>query len=111
MASQGVLLLNTILTAELGKSLSHKDIGWEKLTSEIIREVSLDNSPKVFMLWGKNAKTLNNEITNPTHLILENSHPSPFSVNYGSNCFNGSNCFKLANEFLISKNIEPIRWV
>lgn len=35
-ANQGVLLLNTILTVEQGKPLSHQTIGWQNFTNEAL---------------------------------------------------------------------------
>ena len=46
-------------------------------------------------------------MTNPIHLVLETSHPSPFSVKNG---FEGCGHFKKANEFLISHGEKPIDW-
>ncbi|MBU1019858.1 MAG: uracil-DNA glycosylase, partial [Firmicutes bacterium] len=51
-AKEGVLLLNTILTVEAHKPLSHQHIGWEIFTDEIIRKLNADQRPKVFVLWG-----------------------------------------------------------
>lgn len=107
-AKQGVLLLNTILTTQMGKMLAHKDIGWQQITSDIVHKCSEDNNPKVFLLWGKYAQFLNTGITNPIHLVINTSHPSPLSAKNG---FFGSNCFKQCNEFLVSKGLEPIKWV
>ena len=56
LAEQGVLLLNTTLTVEAGKSLSHAGKGYETLTRHIIERLDLDNNPKVFILWGGNAR-------------------------------------------------------
>lgn len=56
-AEQGVLLLNTILTVEQGKPMSHAGKGWEKLTDKIIQTLADQNSPKVFLLWGKPAQS------------------------------------------------------
>ena len=55
-AEQGVLLLNAVLTVEKDKPASHKDLGWERLTDYIIKEINLKEEPVVFILWGKFAK-------------------------------------------------------
>lgn len=107
-AEQGVLLLNTILTVEKDKPLSHIEIGWQDITNKILNAVMQDKSPKVFMLWGKKAQELFSTLQNThDHLILETSHPSPFSVERG---FNGCNHFSKANEFLNKHNVQPINW-
>jgi len=96
-AKQGVLLLNTILTVEAHKPLSHKNKGWEIFTNKIISELNKDESPKVFILWGNNAIKKSDLITNPNHLIITTSHPSPLSARHS---FFGSKIFTKTNDFL-----------
>ena len=104
-AKEGVLLLNSILTVEKDKPLSHKKYGWETFTDAIIKKINEKETPVVFILWGNYAKSKKTLITNPNHLVLESSHPSPFSCNYG---FLGSKPFSKANKFLESKKISPV---
>lgn len=106
-AEQGVFLLNTILTVEKGKPLSHKNKGWEIFTKRVIEELNNDNNPKVFVLWGNEARKLKTLVTNNNHLVIESSHPSPLSAYNG---FFGSKPFSKINEFLKSKELEPIDW-
>lgn len=106
-AKQGVLLLNAVLTVEKDKPASHKDLGWERLTDYIIKEINLKEEPVVFILWGKFAKEKKKYITNPIHYVIESAHPSPFSASYG---FFGSKPFSKTNTFLESKSIEQIDW-
>lgn len=106
-ASQGVLLLNSVLTVEKDKPASHKFVGWEEFTDEIIMKLNDHDTPIVFILWGNFAKRKIKYITNPKHLIISSSHPSPFSVNYG---FFGSKPFSKTNEFLRKNNLEEIKW-
>ena len=106
-ARQGVLLLNSVLTVEKDKPASHQGKGWEIFTDRIISEINKKDTPVVFMLWGKFAKQKQELITNPIHLVLTSSHPSPFSVRYG---FDGCGHFSKANEFLVKNNIRPIDW-
>jgi len=104
---KGVLLLNTVLTVEANKPASHKDLGWEKFTDEVIKKVNEKNTPVVFILWGNFARSKKSLINNPIHYIVESPHPSPFSAYNG---FFGSKPFSKTNNFLISKNLEPIDW-
>ena len=104
---EGVLLLNTVLTVEASKPASHKDLGWEKFTDEVIRKVNEKNIPVVFILWGSLARSKKSLITNPIHYIVESTHPSPFSAYNG---FFGSKPFSKTNNFLISKGLKPINW-
>lgn len=106
-AEQGVLLLNTVLTVREGQPNSHKGKGWETLTDSIITKLNVREEPMVFLLWGGNARSKKQLITNPKHLILECPHPSPLSAYYG---FFGCRHFSKCNEFLRKNGIEPIDW-
>ncbi len=106
-AKQGVFLLNTILTVEDSKPLSHKGKGWELFTDEVIKKLNKREKPMVFVLWGRNARDKKILITNKNHLILEAAHPSPLSAHAG---FFGSRPFSKINEFLVKTNQEPIQW-
>lgn len=107
-AKQGVLLLNTALTVEKGKALSHKDIGWTRFTSKVIEKLSEDQSNIVFMLWGRKAQEYEKYIFPfAGHLILKAGHPSPLNI---ANPFVGCGHFDKANEYLKSKNREQIKW-
>ena len=106
-AKQGVLLLNSVLTVVKDKPASHQGRGWEIFTDKIIEEINKKNTPVVFLLWGNFAKKKQALITNPIHLILTSSHPSPFSVNYG---FNGCGHFSKTNNLLKQHGMTPIDW-
>ena len=104
-AKQGVLLLNSIMSVEKDKPLSHKDKGWEVFTDNIIKKLNERKEPMIFVLWGSYARSKKEFITN--HPIIENVHPSPLSANRG---FMGSKPFSKINEFLKDNNYAPIDW-
>ena len=106
-ASEGVLLLNSVLTVEKDKAASHSGHGWEEFTDKVIEEVNKKEEPVVFIFWGNYARAKKVLITNPKHLVLESAHPSPFSAYNG---FFGSRPFSKTNEFLIANGIKPIDW-
>ena len=106
-AKQGVFLLNTVLTVEKGNANSHSKCGWQTFTDRVIEILDSQNHPIVFMLWGKQAEKKSELISNPNHLVLITSHPSPFSARRG---FFGSNHFALANEFLKQNGEDEIDW-
>jgi uracil-DNA glycosylase len=106
-AEQGVLLLNTALTVEEKKPNSHQNKGWEIFTDRIISLVNEKRDPVVFILWGNNARSKKNLITNPCHLMIESPHPSPLSASRG---FFGSKPFSRANAFLVAQKRTPIDW-
>lgn len=96
-AKNGVLLLNRILTVESGVSLSHKNIGWEQFTENVIKMVNTCNWKIVYILLGNQAKSIKPFITNPLHLIIEAPHPSPLSAYQG---FFGSRIFSRTCNYL-----------
>ena len=106
-AKEGVLLLNSSLTVIKDMPNSHKDIGWSNLTDYIIKVLNQKEEPVVFILWGNFAKSKKQFITNKKHLILESTHPSPFSASSG---FFGSHPFSKTNAFLDANGLEPINW-
>ena len=106
-ASQGVLLLNTVLTVRDSQPNSHKGRGWEIFTDAVIKKLNEREKPMVFILWGANAKAKEVLLTNNRHLILTGSHPSPLSAHTG---FFGGAYFSRANRFLELENQEPINW-
>ena len=106
-AKSGVLLLNSVLTVEKDKPASHKFVGWEEFTDNVIKKLNEKETPIVFILWGNFAKSKAKYITNPKHLIISSSHPSPFSVNYG---FYGSKPFSKTNAFLRQNGLKEIEW-
>lgn len=106
-AKQGVFLLNTVLTVEEGNANSHSKCGWQTFTDIVIKLLNERTQPIVFLLWGKQAEKKKEFLTNPNHLVLVTSHPSPFSARRG---FLGSNHFKLANEYLKENNKKEIDW-
>lgn len=105
-AEQGVLLLNAILTVKAHQPASHKGIGWEQYTDEVLKVLNKKEEPIVFMLWGNFAKEKSKFLNNPKHLVLTSAHPSPFSCTK----FFGNNHFKKCNEFLEKNHIDPIDW-
>ena len=106
-AKEGVLLLNTVLTVEAHKAHSHKNIGWEIFTNEIIKSISRELEDVVFILWGKPAQEKIKLIDTERHHIIKSVHPSPLSAHRG---FFGSKPFSETNQFLKSKGKEPINW-
>lgn len=96
-AQQGILLMNTCLTVRAGEAGSHKDLGWDYFTNEIMEELNKYPTPLVFMLWGAHAKKYAGKITNPDHLVLQSAHPSPLSAHNG---FTGNMHFRTASVFI-----------
>ncbi|WP_262903714.1 uracil-DNA glycosylase [Kaistella polysaccharea] len=106
-AEQGIFLLNATLSVRAHSPNSHKNLGWEKLTNYMIKEISDKKENVVFILWGAFAQKKEELIDCDKHLIIKSAHPSPFSVYRG---FYGSKPFSKVNDYLKSKNKKPISW-
>ena len=106
-ATQGVLLINTVLTVERGKANSHKGQGWEIFTDHVIELLNRQDQPIVFLLWGNNARSKTALLNNPKHLVLTAAHPSPLSAYNG---FFGCRHFSKTNDYLIRNGLNPIDW-
>ena len=104
-ATQGVLLLNTVLTVEAGKANSHKNQGWEQFTDAIIQKLAERKEPVIFVLWGAPAQKKEQLIgRNSQHTIIKAPHPSSLSAYRG---FFGSKPYSQINTIL---NDHPIDW-
>jgi uracil-DNA glycosylase len=106
-ADRGVFLLNATLTVRASTAGSHQNKGWEQFTDKVIKTLSTEREHLVFMLWGNYARAKKSLIDMNKHLVLETTHPSPFSVHNG---FFGCKHFSKANEYLRQHGIEPIDW-
>ena len=106
-AKEGVLLLNSIMTVEEDKPLSHKNKGWEIFTDNIIRYLNDRNKPIVFILWGNFARSKKVLITNKVHRIIESAHPSPLSASRG---FFNTKPFSRCNNYLKEFGMKEIDW-
>jgi uracil-DNA glycosylase len=110
-AQQGVLLLNAVLTVQMGIAASHQGRGWEQFTDAVIRLVNARPEPVVFMLWGSHAQRkaafVDATDRGGRHLVLKSPHPSPLSAHSG---FFGCRHFSRANAFLESLGQKPIDW-
>lgn len=106
-ATQGILLLNASLTVEAGKAGSHRQIGWQRLTDQILFTLSEKREHLVFMLWGRHAQLKKELLDAQRHCILEAPHPSPLSAYRG---FLGCRHFSKANRYLVEHQQNPVVW-
>lgn len=104
-ADQGVLLLNTVLSVPEGAANGHKSLGWQSLAHQVLAHVS--QNPTAFILWGKQAQSLETYIQPGDHLILKSAHPSPLSASRG---FFGSRPFSAVNTWLQARGVPAINW-
>lgn len=106
-ATQGVFLINTVMTVEEHKANSHAHKGWEEFTDNTLRKLNSLDKPIVYLLWGRPAQSKEVLLTNPKQLVLKAAHPSPLSAYNG---FFGCKHFSKCNEFLKVNGLEPIDW-
>ncbi len=105
-ATQGVLLLNAILTVQAGNAGSHAKIGWQQFTDGVIRSLSDHKEGLIFLLWGNFAKSKASLIDESKHHVLKAAHPSPLA----RNAFSGCAHFSKVNEILRKRGKKEIDW-
>lgn len=98
-AQNGFLLLNTILTVEQDKPLSHKGKGWEKVLTAAIDALNEHEHTVIFLLWGKFAHELESLISD-RHIILKAAHPAAEAYNPGKGGFFGCRHFSIIRDVL-----------
>lgn len=106
-AEQGVFLLNTVLTVEQGQAHSHKHLGWEQFTDNVINYINDNTTGVVFILWGAHAQKKGKGIDATKHFVLNGPHPSPLSAHRG---FFGCQHFSKANKLLEQQGKAAINW-
>ncbi len=105
-ATQGVLLLNSVLTVAAHQPASHAKKGWEVFTDAAITALNEQREGIVYMLWGKYAQTKGELINREKNLVLTSGHPSPYSAHL----FHGNHHFSRCNTYLFSQGKDPIDW-
>eukprot|EP01036_Dinobryon_divergens_P027089 gene27089-35804_t len=108
-ATQGVLLLNTVLTVRKADANSHQKKGWEEFTDSVVRELG-KRKGLVYLLWGKPAQLKCKGIDSKSNVVITSSHPSPLSAYKTDEAFIGSRCFSRCNAALVAAGQQPIDW-
>lgn len=106
-ATQGVLLINAVLTVRAHQANSHANRGWETFTDAIISYINKQDKSIIFLLWGNNAIKKSALIDSSKHTIITSPHPSPLSAHRG---FFGSKPFSKINKILAEKGEDAINW-
>ncbi len=104
--TQGVLLLNRVLSVAPGVAGSHRGLGWEAFTDLVVTQLSDQLPHCVFCLWGRDAQSVKHLIA-ARHTVLCTPHPSPLSAHRG---FFGSRPFSTINAALESHQQLPLQW-
>ena len=95
------MLLNRVLTTEVGTANAHAKLGWQKITDAVARELGARGV--VAILWGKHAQ----ELADLFSCRVESPHPSPLSSYRG---FFGSKPFSKVNALLEAQGRDEIDW-
>ena len=110
-AKQGVLLLNTALTTQVGKVGMHYEV-WRLFVSELITYIDNEFSNIVFVFMGNKAQGFNKEINKNTksikNHIINVTHPA--SAAYRNERWNSKNMFNLINIHLEKAGKTKIVW-
>lgn len=104
-ASQGVLMLNRVLSVRPGEAASHRGKGWENVTEQAIRALASRGTSLVAILWGRDAQSTQKFLGDTP--VIASVHPSPLSARRG---FFGSKPFSRANQALIDQGAAPVDW-
>jgi uracil-DNA glycosylase len=102
-ADQGVMLINRVLSTEIGKSLAHEKLGWQEITERVAQV--LGERDVIAVLWGSAALPLKQFFHEQS--VITSVHPSPLSAYRG---FFGSSPFSQVNAMLRSKGLKEINW-
>ena len=103
--TQGVLLLNRVLSVAPGAPASHRGHGWEAVTECALRALAERHTPLVAVLWGADARKAASILGDTPR--IESAHPSPLSASRG---FFGSRPFSRVNELLQQQGAASIDW-
>lgn len=95
-ATNGILLINQILTVEKNNPLSHEGLEWDMFIDKIIDALNDHQDNILFLLWGTRAKMLEPKIDTRIgrHQVLKHNHPSEL--------------FNTCKHFSIARDILPI---
>lgn len=104
-ADEGVMLMNRVLSVGAGNAGSHRNRGWEAVTTCAIQALAARGTPLVGLLWGRDAR--NAKALLGDYPCVESAHPSPLSASRG---FFGSRPFSRVNELLEQQGAAPVNW-
>ena len=104
-AKQGILMINSALTTEIGKTGSHTML-WRGFVSKLIKNLSECDTGIIYVLFGEQAKTFKPYI-GKNNIILEEKHPAYYAR---VNMKMPSTIFYEINKLLKSKYNCQIEW-
>ena len=100
-ANQGVLLLNSALTTEVGKPATQYDI-WEAFLAYVLDLLNTTQGSMIFVLMGKKAQEFSVLLDEDRHHIFKVSHPA--SAAYTKQVWDCDDVFNKVNEVITKMN-------
>lgn len=79
-AKQGILMLNSALTCEVGKPSSHTML-WRPFIAKFLKVLSENRTGLIYVLFGSKAQTFKPYINAQFNSIIEVEHPAMFARN------------------------------
>jgi len=104
-SNQGILMLNTAFTVQIGKIGSHYDI-WKPITNMILSSINENNKDIPTVLLGKKAEEWHLRLHN--QIIFKVPHPA--SAAYRGSKWDSKNIFQEINIILNEQNKRLIFW-
>lgn len=106
-SNQGILMLNTSLTTEVGKIGQHYDL-WKGFTSYLFDYLNHNKKELVYIYMGKKAQEWADYVNDDNHKIFT-SHPASAAYNRQKE-WNSDNAFIKAQQFVAEKTNYIINW-
>lgn len=106
-ANQGVLLMNTSLTTEIGKIGKHLNL-WKGFTAYVIDMLNCQEKRLVWVFLGKKAQEYS-DLVNDRHVKIFASHPASAAYQ-GERTWDCNDIFNKANEKLVELQYPPVKW-
>ncbi len=105
-SKQGILMLNTALTVEVGKIGSHYDI-WKPFTAYLLDSLNNYNPGLIYVYMGKKAEEWS-ELTNDNNYKFTVKHPA--SAAYNGSKWDSNNIFNKISKLVEENNGQKIIW-
>jgi len=96
---QGVLLLNTSFTCEIGKPGSHATI-WHQFTENLLQFISKENEQIIWFLWGDHAMKAVANIPLEKENVISSFHPMMCYERENDFLYTSPNCFEKTWEII-----------
>ena len=107
-SNQGVLLLNSAFTCQIGKPGTHYEI-WKEFMAFAIDMMSYGLDRTIWVFMGKKSQELSELVDEDKHIIINTSHPAS-AVYTGKKEWDCNDVFNKVNEALLEMNVPPIKW-